>query len=86
MATLNLILLIFLCFFGLPSYTKPADVVVTTVGNQNMVEVSKANWAIIFVFFSDLPRFVGVFGGIYIDTLNILFSIVGIYSNSVTVF
>jgi len=54
------VVLIFLSFFGLPADTKSANIVGATVRNENMVEVSETDWAIVLVNLSLVNFLFGV--------------------------
>jgi hypothetical protein len=54
MRALDAVVLIFFSLFRLPSNAKTADVIVTAVRDQNMVEISQAYRTVIFVNFSEV--------------------------------
>ena len=60
MTAQDLILFILFRLFGLPANAKSADVILAAVGDENVVEVSQANWAVILVDISLLPVLVVV--------------------------
>ncbi len=49
MAAYNFVVLILLRLFRLPPNAQSANVVFATVRNENMIEISEANWTIVFV-------------------------------------
>ena len=55
MAAQYFIFFIFFRLFGLPANTESADVIRAAVRNENMIEISKADRAIILVNISFLP-------------------------------
>ena len=80
MTTLNCVIIILFCFFGLPSYAVSADVVATAIRDENVIEVAKTYWTIELVNLSLIYFFLRVADWKFFYELDIALLKVCLYS------
>lgn len=85
-AALYFIVFFFLSLLCLPSNTKPANVIIAAIRDQNMVKVPQADRAIKLEFFPFLPiTFINA-SWIDINAFDITLGVIGVYSDLITFF
>ena len=82
---LNCVVFILLCFLRLPPYAKSANIIIAAIRNQDMIEISEANRAVIFVYLSQFPIFLGLFYRIFFHKLYLILQIACIDSYFVSI-
>ena len=72
MAAKDFVVLILLGFLGLPPNAESADVIMAAARQQDVVEVSQANGAVVFVYISFLPIFFSFTSWIFVYPANVI--------------